>query len=191
MMQFVREELYRVIERCYSAGLTDSQIADAAQTTFGVVSYWRTKRQLPKNNSPRTESYTVLYGMGMVDNDIARIMHVNNNVVCDWRHRRGLPSNGYVGSPRIKKSQEAIEKLYSKIEKLYFRGYGDAGIADKLKINKSMVVRWRNIYGLPKVWDWSNSEFMNKDPESLYCDEKFIEKIVNNNLNFNLPFFCF
>jgi hypothetical protein len=172
----------------------DREISEKIGVTCSAVSYWRAVHHIPAVtsaayadlplpiipiNTPaecgvlRTEKYMDLYQNGFMDGEIARIFDVSNRAVLEWRERRGLKPH------HMDDMEASLSLLYPKIEVLYFEGLNDQEISKRLKIHPIIVAEWRIIQGLPEMW---NEPEYPKDEESLYCDGKFLEIIIQKPL---------
>lgn len=163
-------------EELYNQGYTDTDISRELKESVHHIRKWRYANGLTANPKRSLVIYEELYTKGMTDGQIAEIVGVHKTSVTNWRERRNLPANGKIGYQHCDVRKN--DKLYAKIEKWYFRRLTDEQVARKAHTSASFVADWRIKYGLPPVWDWSNANFM-KDPESLYCDGAFLERLLD------------
>jgi transcriptional regulator with XRE-family HTH domain len=124
-----------------------------------------------------------LYHAGLTDNEIASKCEVSQSTISHWRKKNNLPKISRYG----RQAQYNIQELYDK-------GLRDCEISIISNVSPANIMHWRMTRNLPpnnpplsairrKENETLEKEFSIKntvaaDPESLFCDGNFLEKIT-------------
>lgn len=130
-----------------------------------------------------------LYNEGKNDSQIASELGATHTGIRHWRIKNNLPPN----------TSSKPKADYKKMMDLYSTGLSDRDIANLMGINSMTVYQWRKSNKLkPNVksgwpardafakildgFEPSPTDKPWKDPESLFCDTKFLESIFKKSI---------
>lgn len=109
-----------------------------------------TKNKLEGKDSTLLE----FYKQRLSDEKIAKIFNVCTESIRIWRVRNNLPPVGRV--PAVKGTLKSSIIRLEEFEELYYLGYNDREISEKLKVNSTTVHRFRNSLGLNPVEQYAD-----------------------------------
>lgn len=122
----------------------------------------------------------MLYEQGLNDREISEQTDAHKCTIAKWRHKNNLPP---LSHHRINGDEETT------IRQLHSEKMSDTRIAKVINRQVCTVSHWRRAHGLeahhecwfhPKpIENTDEEEPPWQDPESLYCDGEFLEKLMN------------
>lgn len=133
------------LQRLYSQGLSDEELAGELGSSREWVRAWRRKNGL-KSNPPESQRRREerdaealrLYRAGWTDEAIGKAVGLAGRTVKAWRKKNGLPANG---------GPKPVD--WPRVRRLYMDGFNDREISEILGIHQHTVADWRQKNKLP------------------------------------------
>lgn len=154
----------------YKMGYNDSKIGENVGCTSRWVLKWRKCNNLPPNwGNSLDENIVKLYEIGYTDEGVSKLTGHNISKLMNFIYLHNIKLENY---------SDNRSKLFFE---LYQIGYDDIEISSQVGCSARTVKKWRNSNKLqPNKVLLDNHSL--KEPESLYCDGEFLEKIIHKEL---------